>query len=407
MKQMKIIGFSLFIVGMFSVYYAQAMNDIRAYPSLALETEEGDHEAVKNVTLYGDYNLEGVDHPFYLNLNQTKYMEQTSYLEGLSGFGQPAEIIRLKREYPSYMRGKDDNLSMYTESDMYIVQAGMKWGTYRGQQSSEDAFELAVLHKELEKQVRFTISVPEADQSSFRMLETMYAVGEQLHLVTSHEHENSDGGTIYELRIYTVQLDRGIITRMDIVHTWEVDHTIQESGVVPIKNTHSIRSDQRMLLLKRVIHEEVELEDGLQIDEQIKGKIDYELLAYDFRTKGFETYSLPEAITDRAKIVSYEDNSTLVVTQIVDGEMHVLEWTLGEEKQMETTVVPVERPGSDYVATLTDNHMYIYVQTHARDLRIGELHILHVPTGEWIYKGDVTTDRPLKTGEEIMIQRIE
>ncbi len=407
MKHFKIIGVSLFIVGVFSVYYAQAISEVRSYPSFVLETKEGEPEIVENTTIYGNYSLAGVYHPFSHALNQTKYMEQASYLEGLNGFGQPAEIKRLEHDYPSYMRGKDGSLEMYTESDLYIVQAAIKWGTYRQSASIGDAFELAVLHKELKKQVRFTIPIPEADQDSFRMLETTYAVGERLHLITSHELDSSDGETHVELRIYTVQLDRGKISRMDVVHTWELDDSHQESDVIPIKNHHSIVSDQRMVLLKRVVHDSVDLEDVLQIDEQVAGNIHYELIAYDFRTKGFETYPLPTEIADGAKIISYEDNSTLYVTQIVDSELHILEWTLGEEEHLESTVVPLERTPRDYVAEMIDHHIYIYVDAHGRDQRVGELHVLHIPTGEWLYKGELMMDRPLRTAEEVELERIE
>lgn len=407
MKRWKTIGTVVFIISMFTLYYVQQMKEVDTYPSFTLHMNEGDSEVVKPVKLYGDYIQEENTRLFSLDLEQTMYIERMPYLERLNGFHHSAEIDRLQQDHPSYMRGKEDDRSVYTENDGYIVQSRMKWGTYKGNVLEGDAFELSVLHKELDKQARFTIPIPEEDQASFGELEKMYAVGEELHLVTTHHRENKSGEHVLELRVYTVQLERGKISHVDVIYTKEQEDRAEETMFTPIRNPHSIMSEQRMLLLQAVAAEPVDIEEALRLETYEDVNVDYKMLAYDFRTKGFETYSIPSAITDGAEIISYEDNHHVYLTEMIDDKLHITEWSLGNEEPVESIAVPTDGSPETYETANIEDHIYVYVEDQKRDTTIGEIHVLHVPTGEWVYAGEVQTDRPLKEDEDVTIHGIE
>lgn len=405
-KHWKVMMTTVFIIVIFSFFYIQLKKEVETYPSFALETKKGDVEAVTSIELQGDYQTENSSQSFTVNLEGTTYIQQMPYLQRLSGFYKYKDMERLKQLYPAYMRGKEDALSTYTENDLYVVQAGMQWGEYGGGNPANIAFNLSVLHKELNKQARFNISMPEADQETFMSLEDMYAVGEQLYLITSHLRNVDKGLEVFELRVYTVQLDRGKITNSDVIYTWNQESPLEEIMITSIENNHTIMADQRMLLLKRVIQEGVPIENELEIDK-LSGDVSHELIAYDFRTKGLETYQLPSQVKNGARFISYEDNSNVYMIQENDEDLVIIEWKLGSDEQPDPLVVPIDGPVKSYTTSLIGEYLYVYARRGFQENSLGEVHALYVPTGEWVYTGEVTIERPLTDEEEVIINEIE
>lgn len=406
-KHWKTIGLVVFVSIIFSLFYVQMSREVETYPTFTLETTEGNVEVVHPITLYGDFHTGEHTHLFSYNLQETMYVQQMPSLERLNGFYKYAEMERLEQLYPAYMRGKVDDVSMYTESDLYVVQADMDWGTYKNDEPVNMAFNLSVLHKELQKEARMTIEIPKRDQSSFISLEKMYAVGEDLHIVTSHSHDSDHGLTVFDLRVYTIQLDRGKIGSTDVIYTWEQEDFTEDIRVAPIENHDSILADQRMLLLKAIVEEDTDIENDLQISKNQTEKVSYELIAYDFRTKSLDTFKLPSQVKDGAEFISYEDNSDVFLIQENQEKLEVIEWQLGSDEQPGPLMVPTNNPVHSYTTSYQGEYLYIYVNSKAPNKNIGELHVLYVPTGEWVYAGDLMTNRPLKDEEEVIIHSIE
>lgn len=404
-RHWKVTTMIISIIGMFVLYYMNVANEVETYPSFTLTTEKGSFDTVQMIHLYGDYENEESSQLFSLSGKETMYVQQMPYLERLSGFYRYAELERLMQLYPAYMRGKNADVSTYSESDFYIVQAEVNWGTYSGNRRSHIAFDLSVLHKELNKDARFHIEVPQSDQDSFLSLEDMYTVGEQLYLVTNHLREHSDGSTLFELRVYTIQLDRGKLTNSDVIYTWEQENPGEEIEVTSIENNHSIIADQRMLLVSRVSEAGMEVEDDLELIKN--DAVDYEVIAYDFRTKGLETYKVPRAVKDGAKFISYEDNSDVYMIQKNGDELEILEWKVGSDEQTEPMKVPINRKPNTYITSFMGEHLYVYVSDQSHGKNIGELHVFYIPTGEWIYYGEVIADRSLSSEENVIIHKIE
>ena len=404
-KHWKVTTMVVCIIGMFVIYYMDVANEVETYPSFTLTTEKGSFDSVQMLHLYGDYETNASTHLFSLNGKETMYVQQMPYLERLSGFYRYAELERLKQLYPSYMRGKNNDVSTFSESDFYIVQAEVNWGKSSASTSSHVSFDLSVLHKELHKDARFHIDVPQSDQDSFLSLEDMYTVGERLYLVTNHLRESNDGSTLFELRVYTIQLDRGKLTNSDVIYTWEQENPGEEIQVTSIKRNHSIIADQRMLLLRRVNDAGIEIENDQKVIKS--NEVDYEFIAYDFRTKGLETYKIPRDVKDGAQIISYEDNSDVYMIQENGDELEIIEWKLGSDEQTEPITVPINRKPNMYTTSFIKEHLYVYVSEESYGKNIGELHVFYVPTGEWIYYGEVIADRSLSNGENVIIHKIE
>lgn len=403
----KTIGLIVCVTLIFSLFYVQMSREVETYPTFTLETIEGNLDVVHPITLYGDFHTGEHTHLFSYNLQETMYVQQMPSLDRLSGFYTYAEIERLEQLYPSYMRGKVDDLSMYTESDLYVVQADMDWGTYKDDEPVNMAFNLSVLHKELQKEARMTIEIPKRDQSSFISLEKMYAVGEDLHIVTSHSRDSKNGMTVFDIRVYTIQLDRGKIGSTDVIYTWEQEDFTEHIQVTPIENPHSILGDQRMLLLKAIVGGDTDIENDLQIHKNQTDKVSYELIAYDFRSKSLETFKIPSQVKNGAEFISYEDNSDVFLIQKNKEKLEVIEWQLGSDEQPGPLIVPTSNPIHSYTTSFQGEYLYIYVNSNASNKNIGELHVLYVPTGEWIYAGELMSNRPLKDEEDVLIHSIE
>lgn len=403
----KTIGLIVCVTLIFSLFYVQMSREVETYPTFTLETIEGNLDVVHPITLYGDFHTGEHTHLFSYNLQETMYVQQMPSLERLSGFYTYAEIERLEQLYPAYMRGKVDDLSMYTESDLYVVQADMDWGTYKDDEPVNMAFNLSVLHKELQKEARMTIEIPKRDQSSFISLEKMYAVGEDLHIVTSHSRDSKNGMTVFDIRVYTIQLDRGKIGSTDVIYTWEQEDFTEHIQVTPIENPHSILADQRMLLLKAIVGGDTDIENDLQIHKNQADKVSYELIAYDFRSKSLETFKIPSQVKNGAEFISYEDNSDVFLIQKNKEKLEVIEWQLGSDEQPGPLIVPTSNPIHSYTTSFQGEYLYIYVNSNASNKNIGELHVLYVPTGEWVYAGELMSNRPLKDEEDVLIHSIE
>ena len=246
--------FSLIILGTFYVY----MNfPDRGLPHFEIETVEGNKKEVEKLILNGDWIQDNDDqyYPFILTVAETTYLHEQSFFTQLTNLSWSPPINYYISEYRNFMRGKDLDPSVYFENEEYLAYGTVGHEYYQG--INNFFFEIALLDKNTNENISFTVDVPNTE--NYRWLNSYHVelINDQLKIFTINQLNDSERE---ELHVYVFDWNNeSLVSSEKLLSAPVIDNGW--SHLTIFNNIDHIGSE-KYLLVKSEAYQENLLNDG-------------------------------------------------------------------------------------------------------------------------------------------------
>lgn len=328
-KYWKLIGLTLFVVIVLSIFFYQSEKVSTYFPQFHVEHAEGDATEIENVLLYGDY-YKGMYtfESFKVDLAGTYYLRDESLLSRFSLTYLPFEIERLQQEYRSFMRGKEANPAMFYEDDERLVYGGTPYDMI---DFENYFFEIDVLHKATDERISFLTPIP--DRNNFWHVEPYYVTANEreVKVITVNERTDYESETdTTEIHLYTFDLEKEELVTDEVIFKLEneVSDYAGYTFVDVIKNAkihdellfvqyeyvYADNHQSDTLVEERIVHYDVANNEQTEIDIDVKelGKV----IAFD------ESFLYGTYVENNTVILTKHDTKIEAVVDRLDIAVH-------------------------------------------------------------------------------------
>ncbi|MGE8079099.1 hypothetical protein [Peribacillus loiseleuriae] len=376
-----LVCMSIIIIG---VYYGKMTVNANNFPEYVIKTLEGNETEMKDVTLSGYVEKDGISNGVKITTNKTLYLSQQSYLQRMTGYNDP-KIEKLKKEHRSFMRGKNNIYSFYQDAD-FIAYAATEYKSSSLDHSYKYVFNIGLLDLASNKDISFELGVPGEIFNSIGVLDVQL-IQSQLKVVTENYMYGSDSNTDKaEIHLYTFDLanqkllnDEVIITPQQIKMGYEVINSMEQNPSQPQKS---------IIFIKRP--KVVNNREGTASNTEKAAIFEY---VYD--KNHLETIELPEVLTDRmVTSQNYVNGDKLYVINHDAQGMHLTTFTITNQSITNDQTFPIKNVGTGaFQIVIKNDRVYVLATNDFEEnnslnlppqLFIGEL-----KTGKTMYKGEV------------------
>lgn len=388
-KYWKLTTLVLVIVVIFSAYYINNKDISKSFPQLRIHTLEGEEQAVNSLVINGDlsiglYSME----PFRITNDGITYLRDESFVTRLKGYYYSAEITRLQEKYRNFMRGKEAVPDYYYETDEKLVYAAIP---YNFNNFNNDHFKIAVLDKQTNKTISFTVPFPDRGKYTYVDSYGMTYGDQKLHMVTING--NKDNREVY---LYTFDTEKEQLVNTQLVG--ELPAISYNTGyeTVDVLFDESADSDQVIVIQSLIEYVEPSFEGGRHTETVKTEKV----IQYNLTTNVSEEISLAENENIGLPLAINQEN--LYFVTVDQQKLIIADYDLngGEIKeQLEIPLTDADMSLSDVQqAVMTDQTFYFVPSIIDRD-STGSIVIVDLDSFSLRYYGEIENTNLQKEGE--------
>lgn len=384
-KYWKSIAILVVILLSIGTYYVNAAMSAEEYPEFVIQTVSGDAKEMQPLVLDSSYaaDTSTMSYTFTslkISADGSTY-NSGSFLDQL--IGQPPTLIKtLRKEHPTFMRGKDPFADYFFEDDDFLAYAEVEYNSLRVRNFK---FDIAVLNKKNEKVNSFKVKVPNDGGLENVVIEDVQMVDGVLYLITHNVMSNHN-----EKHIYTIDVgNQKISSHEAIIQVPESQDDLQTD--LQFIRTNPTKANNQLIIVKM---ERRMMEDAESSREEVVGQ---EVISYNIATKDQEIIKVPDLKLDGNQL-SYFDDSTIYFMSIDGEDLVVTPYRLEDDRAGQPFRINLS--GEDGVAngpmtTVKDGKLY--VATSQMTSRINaEVIVADAHSGKTLFKGQVALKDPSK-----------
>ncbi|MFJ5622054.1 hypothetical protein ACIQD3_04805 [Peribacillus loiseleuriae] len=376
-----LVCLSIIIIG---AYYGIMIVNANDFPEYSIKTLEGHESEMKDVSLRGFVEKEGMNTSVKITSNETLYLSNQSSLQRMTVYNDP-KIEKLKKEHRSFMRGKNNIYSFYQDAD-FIAYAETVYKPSSLDHSYKYVFNIGLLDLASNKDISFELGVPGEIFNNISVLDVQL-IQSKLKVVTkNYMYSNNNDMDEAEIHVYTFDLanqkllnDEVIITPKQINMGYDTVASMEQNPSQPQKS---------IIFIKRP--EVVNKGEGTASNTEKATIFEY---VYD--KNQLKTIELPESLTDRmVTSQNYVNGDKLYVINHDAKGMRLTTFTVTNQTITNDQTFPIKNVGTEVFPIVIKNDRVYVLATNGFEennssnlppqLFIGEL-----KTGKMMYKGEV------------------
>ncbi|KMY43860.1 hypothetical protein AC622_06020 [Bacillus sp. FJAT-27916] len=360
-KYLTLTILTVFLLATFSIYYIQSALAKDDKLQFYIEQTGGDKEIIKDISVSGAYNIGGRYNSRYQTM--TIKDDETSYVTDLPYFKQmdyedlsfrSKQFQKLKKDYPSFMRGKYDTGSLF-EDDNHVIYAEVDYSTsIRGERKSYH-FTIDRLNKQNEKASSYKIDVPKQKNINIMEVYDVQYHYNEMRIITANQQSNP---YVTEVHQYSIDLKKEKVTNDEVIFTHK---DTQEN----YHSTYSLmeRNATQPSSIMMFETEESPISDDDEAEPQPSNKSIY---VFQYKKGKLSELKLPDELQNQPNSdVSYlydEDylyaNLTLYEEQQTTATVYKIDWKTG--KVVDKLKLNLRDNKQIEYITLRDDHIQLF-----------------------------------------------
>src|SRR5699024_1384790 len=171
------------------------------YPEFKIEKISGNERLINSVILNGNYTAgNSMGESVKVTPDGSEYNSNQSFIERIQGLYNN-KIYRLQQEYRGFMRGKTGSITSYFEEEETLAYAEVINQSVRISNNDME-FDIAVLNKENDETISFTVPVPNRAMYTQDYVEDVQMTDDTLKVVT--RNFSKDGGNAIYLYSFDI-----------------------------------------------------------------------------------------------------------------------------------------------------------------------------------------------------------
>ncbi|HLR61018.1 MAG TPA: hypothetical protein VK097_01095 [Lentibacillus sp.] len=343
------------------------------YPEFKIEKISGNERLINSVILNGNYTAgNSMGESVKVTPDGSEYNSNQSFIERIQGLYNN-KIYRLQQEYRGFMRGKTGSITSYFEEEETLAYAEVINQSVRISNNDME-FDIAVLNKENDETISFTVPVPNRAMYTQVYVEDVQMTDDTLKVVT--RNFSKDGGNaiyLYSFDIMKQEInedERVAITGENennaMNHLGMIsasDQTAAQKYIIFSKDSPDGQDVQGYIVYN--------LETGEQRTLEPSQDLSGDALAYDNEYLYFSTGN---------QIVQYNIETDEITAEI---DLPSQDTSNGD---MQRNTLPMLHVDSDKMYLLTGNPGKKTSQNIA---------VIDTTTGETLYNGQLTSKKPI------------
>lgn len=376
----KLIAIVTIVVLSIGTFYIQSALSASSYSEVIIKKESGNAELIEPVTLNGYYYVGNSHQPLTLTSEESTFRGEQSFFERLRGFYSP-QMNQLQDEYRGFMRGKSGIASAYLNSGDVLAYANVVNQTF-DQTPSEMEFDIAVLNKESDKTMSFSLAVPNRALYTNAHVVDVQMVDGDLKVLTQNRLKPTEAGlNSHEIHMYSFNLDA-----QDINGDNEI--TIIKSKDTNVHSyTSTVREMNPMSPHKQLVFFTEKEKNG---PKGIVEESNQEYFVYNFADDKKEIIEIPEKLQNIDGEYSFDGENLYTVA----GQEKVSLFVYNLKSKRIVNEIEMESTSRNALISAIEGKLYM-LQT-LETTEIPELFVYDVKTGDKLYKGKITTKEPVK-----------
>lgn len=402
-KYWKLIVLTTVIIVTISSMYIRSTIEASHYPSYTIKHINGDKSEIEPVTIHANYETrESFIYP-EISTEGTSYGSTSTYLALLKGEGIPPEIKDLQKKYRNFMRGKEEDMSQYVETDEIVAYADIAY-SYSNKQN-EYSFDLAVLDRQSNKTKSFTIPVTISEKHDYVYIQDIQFVNGELKIFTINDLTTDvDQQVEAEIHLYSVDLEAEELIKDEVIeYTATHNDPDQYISTYKVSSENEVKSNQYIVYAIEVNRDAITEEDTHEYEV-----LENQFFAYNLARSEQEEIVLPKGYSKEAEPILYED-SMLYFLNETETDMEVISYDLDEQKVKATHKFAIPEMEAELTSEyeLQDGKIYI---VHPESLGKIDASIIvgDLTTGEILYEGEIRLDpsKKVKEANDVYIDMI-
>lgn len=386
----KLTTLTIFIVAVIGALYIQTSLAMSSFPEFVIKHQSGDKEAVKPLTIIGDYVDDEMSYIYTEISDQgTSYRNyESSYLYLLKGDYLQSDMEHLIKDYRGFMRGKqDEQIHSFFEDQNFLAFAGLKSEyIYTRDGRWTYSFAIDVLDKKTNKNTAFELAIPEDEKYNYLNIQGVQLINDELQIITTNEPlSNNEYYAQEEIHIYTIDLDtQKIVEDLGVSPTTADLEANQWHSIYGVHKGADI-GPNKYFVFQEETREEIMLDDGYYDHQTIARQY----IVYHFESGEQESIHLP----DEYGVELYPEllnGSTIYFSRDTDNGLEIIGYDL-DSKQIESEQTIALPHVGDYVfsqSVITNDKIYI-VQQPNEGVVDSTILIGNIQTGEILYEGSI------------------
>ncbi|KMY49502.1 hypothetical protein [Peribacillus loiseleuriae] len=375
-----LVCLSIIIIG---AYYGIMIVNANDFPEYSIKTLEGHESEMKDVSLSGFVEKEGMNTSVKITSNETLYLSNQSSLQRMTVYNDP-RIEKLKKEHRSFMRGKNNIYSFYQDAD-FIAYAETVYKPSSLDHSYKYVFNIGLLDLASDKDISFELGVPGEIFNSISVLDVQL-IQSKLKVVTKNYMYTNTGMDEAEVHVYTFDLgnqkllnDEVIITPQQVKMGYDVINSMEQNPSQPQKS---------IIFIKRP-----------EIVNQSEGSANTTnkaaIFEYVYDKNHLKTIELPESLTDRiVTSQNYVNGDKLYVINHDAKGLHLTTFTITNQTITNDQTFPIKSVGTEtFPIVIKNDRVYVLATNDFEENNSSnlppQLFIGEMKTGKTMYKGEV------------------
>lgn len=393
----------------FATYYTHTKTVTKSFPQFTIETIEGDEAYIKNVMISGDlYSFYTSNDPFQITKEGTTYLRDENYLSRMHLYYQSPTIKKLQKEYRSFMRGKEEFLDNFYETNDKLVYAQIAANRLGLPSGNVD---IEILNKETNETTTYSFPL-EVEGDDYNFISKVIASDDEVYIIVQQDVFN-DTGEINKVNavIYTFSPEQNKVVSNVVIPLYEGNEYMDFFKVL-VANENGL---PKKILLSATRSEYVNA-DGKKIEEESFNENEElfdiahtkKIFLFDTETKAYEEISLENEKYIGAPIGFDEQNVSFI--NVENKELTLKMYDLIEQKVTSEKRVPTNlehAPLWSLLQGVTKDHLY-YTFIVADDNKSGFVYVIDTDSNEILYEGKITSEESKAISQmEIGINTIE
>src|SRR5699024_4845207 len=167
-KYSKLIGITVLIVSVYSIFLFSAERLNESMPKLSLKNYSNGESAshIEDLVIDGSMDIQeyGVFEPFRLLDNEVTYKSELSLFDRLDNGLSLKTFYQLEKKHPSFMRGKEEHYTYLDETD---DQIGFVYTPFTMWDSFPTTFEVSLIDKDDDEITTIVEDIPNYEAYSY------------------------------------------------------------------------------------------------------------------------------------------------------------------------------------------------------------------------------------------------
>ncbi|GGJ89075.1 hypothetical protein GCM10007063_09650 [Lentibacillus kapialis] len=367
-----ILAIIVLTIGTFYIQSAIASNGL---PGITMEKVKGNKDEIKPVTISGSYSVGNSRDEFVqIDSKGATYGGKVSFPEHFRDRFFNAKVNQLQETYRSFMRGKGGSDTSYLETEDTLAYADVINQTVPGR--GEATFDIAVLDKESDETMSFTLPVPNRAMYVQVQVQDVQMTGDELHVITRNYPQNGEK----EAHFYRIDISNKAITGEDTIVSdglHENKHTLSNMVSVSDETT----AYDNIIFSKTTRPVAREDSQGMASEQTTKEKSEG-YIVYNPETGKKRSLKMPESLEGQGRLG--RDNTSLYFS----GQQQIIEYNVETEQITNEVDLPSSCKEAKWggITRIANDRAYMLAKAPQSFKR---LLVLDLKSGDTLFEGKV------------------